>query len=197
MLKTSTKTCDSLFDINKSTALGPTSTGTGQFGPMIGFVKPFCLRGNERRARALGLPVCINSMHTVMITKRSKTCKGTRGATFMQAPLVLLSALPHMLDVRRRVAIPIGIFTVRGRIGGIAMSLRTSNNKIRVRNSRRRSLAFGQPNSRLIFFALGAKGGAKGTAVGLATDNNKRRAGRAVRVRMQGPGPVIALHDDR
>lgn len=159
------------------------------------FVNPFDVNGNGDRARQVALPVCMNSMHAVIITKRGKTCKQTRGAAPMHAPLVVLSALPHILDARRRVSLPIGMFTVRGRIGGMGMSISTSNNT-RVDNTSRRSISFMGPNSRLIFFGLGANGGSNGTALHMATRKTKGGISRAVRVRMHGPGPTMALHRD-
>lgn len=92
---------------------------------------------------------------------------------------------------------PIGMFTLRGGMGGIGMSVRTSNTKVRIVNGGRRALAFARADSHLVFFGLGASAGAKGTAVRLATGKGKRGAGRAVRVRIHGPGPIIALHRDR
>jgi len=168
-----------------------------RFKPVVIYLGPFVLKEGETKMHQIKLPKYIGSVRTMVVAGDvNSSAYGSVEKTIpVRSPLMVLASLPRKISPSEKVTIPVTVFAMEKNIKNVTVQLKT-NNGLRIIGSAVQTVAFTQPDEKMVYFNLEV-----GSATGIgkvqviATSGNQKST-YDVEIDMTNPNPITNTFTD-
>ena len=165
-----------------------------RFPPMVRFMGPFELVGNQKNTHEIDIPQYVGSVRVMVVAGHNKAFGTAEKAVFVRKPLMILGTLPRVLGPDEEVDLPISVFALEDKVKEVSVDVST-NGPLDVQGSARKILGFTDIGDQLVTFRLKARSEIGIGSVSIQASGGGEKAAHRIEldVRMPG-GKVVDVH---
>ncbi|AOW21132.1 alpha-2-macroglobulin family protein [Urechidicola croceus] len=126
-----------------------------RFKPVVTYLGPFVLQGNQTKSHTIKMPKYIGSVRTMVIAgDNTKEAYGSvQETTPVKKPLMVLASLPRKLSPGEKVTLPVTVFAMEDKVKNATISLKLDD-KIKIIGNKTQSVSFAKPDEKMVYFEL-------------------------------------------
>jgi uncharacterized protein YfaS (alpha-2-macroglobulin family) len=185
-----------MFSIGGDEYLNTANTKANRFKPVVKFVGPFTLKGNEKKKHDITLPAYVGSVRTMVVAGQDGAFGKAEKTTPVRTPLMLLSSLPRILATKEEISLPVNVFAMENSVNKASVKVETTG-LLQLNDSNNKTIEFDKPGDQMVYFSMktGTKSGVEKVTI-TATGNGKT-AKETIEMEVRNPNPAIILTDNK
>jgi uncharacterized protein YfaS (alpha-2-macroglobulin family) len=151
-----------MLSIGGDEAMNPSRDNVNRFKPVVKFIGPFALKGNETKTHTLRLPQYVGSVRVMVVAGGNGAYGSAEKTVAVKNDLMTLSTLPRIMGPGEEVRLPVNVFALGNSVKNVQVSIRTKG-LLTPTDGTSKSVSFDKPGDKTLFFKLasGRKTGAE------------------------------------
>ena len=141
-----------LLSIGGDEALKPSRDNVNRFKPVVQFIGPFALKGNETKVHTLRLPQYVGSVRVMVVAGGGGAYGSAEKTVAVKSDLMTLSTLPRVLGPGEEVWLPVNVFAEKS-VKNVQVTVKTGGLLTAVEETTK-TLSFDEPGDDILFFKL-------------------------------------------
>lgn len=124
-----------------------------RFKPVVMFEGPFNLKKGKTNKHKFKMPNYIGAVRTMVIAGKDGAYGKTQEVSQVKKPLMVMAALPRLLNPGDKVRIPVTVFAMNDDVRDVKVSLKTKDNIINV-GSLSKNISFKEAGEQIVEFTV-------------------------------------------
>lgn len=141
-----------LLGIGGDEALNPANDNVNRFKPIVQFLGPFALQGNETKTHTLQLPQYVGSVRAMVVAGGNGAYGNAEKTVAVKSDLMTLSTLPRVMGPGEEVWLPVNVFA-QNNVRDVKVSIKTKGLLTPV-DTPVQTVSFREAGDDLVFFKL-------------------------------------------